>query len=207
MPASSAARIGLLNPCRTLDGPRKSRPWVAPNSVLAREFRPEPGALRAVDPAIAEVVGRVDTARWSRGAQHLCPAGDRLRSGKPHGDRHKPLLLRPHAWINQGVPALLRIANDWFQYAHYHRSTDLPQNMTIAQPMAEKILRTNVAGVATWTVLDASEVLTAASSRTDASTAIGRRVRVSVDGQAGLPRPGELALPSRPPPSTAAACG
>lgn len=63
-------------------------------------------------------------------------------------------------WINQGVPALLTIENDWFQYAHYHRSTDLPQNMTNAQPMAEKILRTNVAGVATWAVLDASEVFT-----------------------------------------------
>lgn len=61
-------------------------------------------------------------------------------------------------WINQGIPALLTIENDWFQYAHYHRSTDLPQNMTNAQPMAEKILRTNAAGVATWAVLDASDV-------------------------------------------------
>jgi hypothetical protein len=61
-------------------------------------------------------------------------------------------------WINRGVPALLTIENDWFQYPHYHRSTDLPQNMTNAQPMADKILRTNAAAVATWAVLDDSRV-------------------------------------------------
>ncbi|MGQ0800263.1 MAG: M28 family metallopeptidase [Pseudomarimonas sp.] len=57
-------------------------------------------------------------------------------------------------WIDRGVPALLTIENDWSSYAHYHRSTDLPQNMTNAQPMAEKILRTNVAAIATWAGID-----------------------------------------------------
>jgi len=57
-------------------------------------------------------------------------------------------------WINRGVPALLTIENDWSQYSHYHRSTDLPQNMTNAQPMAEKILRTNAAAIATWAGVD-----------------------------------------------------
>jgi len=57
-------------------------------------------------------------------------------------------------WINRGVPALLTIENDWNLYPHYHRSTDLPANITNAQPMAEKILRTNAAAVATWAVLD-----------------------------------------------------
>lgn len=61
-------------------------------------------------------------------------------------------------WINRGVPALLTIENDWSQYPHYHRSTDLPQNMTNAKPMAEKILRTNAAAVATWAVIDDSRV-------------------------------------------------
>ena len=59
-------------------------------------------------------------------------------------------------WINQAVPALLTIENDWFQYPHYHRSTDVPQNMTHAQPMAQKILRMNAAAVATWAVVDTS---------------------------------------------------
>ncbi len=61
-------------------------------------------------------------------------------------------------WINQAVPALLTIEYDWFQYPHYHRSTDLPQNMTNAQPMAEKVLRMNAAAVATWAVVDASSL-------------------------------------------------
>lgn len=53
-------------------------------------------------------------------------------------------------WINQGVPALLTIENDWFQYPHYHRSTDVPANMTNAEAMAGPILRMNAAAVASW---------------------------------------------------------
>jgi len=63
-------------------------------------------------------------------------------------------------WINRGVPALLTIENDWSQYPHYHRSTDLPQNMTNAQPMAAKILRTNAAAIAVWAVIEVSAVFT-----------------------------------------------
>lgn len=62
-------------------------------------------------------------------------------------------------WINQGVPTLLTIENDWAAYPHYHRSTDLPQNMTNAQPMAGKILRTNAAGIATWAQLVDADLL------------------------------------------------
>jgi hypothetical protein len=53
-------------------------------------------------------------------------------------------------WINQNVPALLTIENDWNLYPHYHRRTDLPANMTNAQPMAGLILRMNTAALATW---------------------------------------------------------
>jgi hypothetical protein len=53
-------------------------------------------------------------------------------------------------WINQSVPALLTIENDWSQYVHYHRSTDLPENITNAQSMGGVILRLNAAGIATW---------------------------------------------------------
>lgn len=51
-------------------------------------------------------------------------------------------------WIDQNVPALLTIENDWFQYPQYHRSTDVPANMTNAQAMAGPILRMNAAAVA-----------------------------------------------------------
>jgi hypothetical protein len=53
-------------------------------------------------------------------------------------------------WINQNVPALLTIENDWNLYPHYHRRTDLPANMTNAQAMAGLILRMNTAALATW---------------------------------------------------------
>ena len=53
-------------------------------------------------------------------------------------------------WINQNVPALLAIQNDWSRYPHYHRSTDVPANMTNAEAMAELILRMNAAAVASW---------------------------------------------------------
>jgi hypothetical protein len=53
-------------------------------------------------------------------------------------------------WLDQNVPGLLTIENDWFQYPHYHRSTDVPANMTNAEAMAGPILRMNAAAVASW---------------------------------------------------------
>jgi hypothetical protein len=49
-------------------------------------------------------------------------------------------------YLNAGVPALLTIENDWDQYPDYHRTTDLPANITLA--MGEGILRMNVAAFA-----------------------------------------------------------
>jgi hypothetical protein len=56
-------------------------------------------------------------------------------------------------WINQNVPALLTIENDWNLYPHYHRTTDIPANMTNAQAMAGLILRMNTAALATYAQL------------------------------------------------------
>jgi hypothetical protein len=59
-------------------------------------------------------------------------------------------------WINQSIPALLTIENDWSQYVHYHQTSDLPQNITNAQSMGGVILRLNAAGIATWAGLTES---------------------------------------------------
>jgi Zn-dependent M28 family amino/carboxypeptidase len=52
---------------------------------------------------------------------------------------HKP-------YLNAGVPALLTIENDWFEYPFYHTINDLPQHLTIA--MGREILKMNVAAMA-----------------------------------------------------------
>ena len=52
-------------------------------------------------------------------------------------------------YLDAGVPALLTIENDWSQYPDYHRTTDLPANLTIA--MAEEILKMNVGALAVLT--------------------------------------------------------
>lgn len=52
---------------------------------------------------------------------------------------HKP-------YLQAGVPALLTIENDWFQYPYYHQIDDLPEHLTIA--MGREILKMNVAAVA-----------------------------------------------------------
>lgn len=51
-------------------------------------------------------------------------------------------------YLNIGIPAVLTIENDWNIYAHYHRSTDLPANMTNALAMGGGILRMNAAFLA-----------------------------------------------------------
>jgi len=52
-------------------------------------------------------------------------------------------------YLDAGIPALLTIENDWSQYPDYHRTTDLPANLTIA--MAEEILKMNVGALAALT--------------------------------------------------------
>ncbi len=52
-------------------------------------------------------------------------------------------------YLDAGIPALLTIENDWSQYPDYHRTTDVPANLTIA--MAEEILKMNVAAAAALT--------------------------------------------------------
>lgn len=51
-------------------------------------------------------------------------------------------------YINRGVPALLSIENDYFNYDHYHEQTDLPANITRAHEMGGGILRMNMAVLA-----------------------------------------------------------
>lgn len=57
----------------------------------------------------------------------------------PFGSDHVP-------YLNRGLPALLVIENDWDSYPHYHRTTDLPAN--ISRPMGGETLRMNVAAMA-----------------------------------------------------------
>lgn len=55
-------------------------------------------------------------------------------------------------YLDAGIPALLTIENDWSQYPDYHRTTDLPANLTIA--MAEEILKMNIGALAALTETD-----------------------------------------------------
>ena len=48
-------------------------------------------------------------------------------------------------FIEQNVPSLLTIENDYGSYPHYHKSTDLPANVTRAQEMGGGILKMNIA--------------------------------------------------------------
>ena len=57
----------------------------------------------------------------------------------PFGSDHVP-------YLNRGMPALLVIENDWDSYPGYHRTTDLPTNITLA--MGRETLRMNVATLA-----------------------------------------------------------
>lgn len=49
-------------------------------------------------------------------------------------------------YLNRDMPAVLAIENDWNSYPHYHRTTDLPEHITIS--MGEETLKMNVATVA-----------------------------------------------------------
>ena len=59
----------------------------------------------------------------------------------PFGSDHVP-------FINQGVPSLLLIENEWDSYPHYHRSTDTPGNVSNAQLQGPAVLRMELAVIA-----------------------------------------------------------
>ncbi len=59
-------------------------------------------------------------------------------SWNPGGSDHVP-------YIDRGMPALLAIENDWFEYACYHRSCDLPGNLGLA--MGREILKMSAAAL------------------------------------------------------------
>ncbi len=60
-------------------------------------------------------------------------------SFNPFGSDHVP-------YLNRGMPALLAIENDWNIYPCYHRTCDLPGNITLA--MGREILKMNVGAMA-----------------------------------------------------------
>ena len=57
----------------------------------------------------------------------------------PSGSDHVP-------FIKRGIPAVLTIENDWSSYPYYHRTTDLPDNISL--DMGREILRMNTAAMA-----------------------------------------------------------
>jgi hypothetical protein len=63
-------------------------------------------------------------------------------------------------FIQRSVPSLLTIENDWDSYAHYHRSTDLPANMTRALDIGGGIVRLNAAVLAQAAGVSAVDTLT-----------------------------------------------
>lgn len=73
-----------------------------------------------------------------------------ITSTIPFGSDHVP-------YLKEDVRAVLAIENDWNDYPHYHRSTDLPANMgPNVQPMGAAILKTNAAVIAEIAGLDAT---------------------------------------------------
>lgn len=64
-----------------------------------------------------------------------------VTSTQPFGSDHMP-------FIQRNVPTLLTIENDWNSYPHYHRSTDVPANMTRAHDIGGAILRLSAAVLA-----------------------------------------------------------
>ena len=59
-------------------------------------------------------------------------------SYNPFGSDHVP-------YLNRDVPALLTIENDWDRYPHYHRTTDFPEEVVLAQGW--ETLKMNIAAM------------------------------------------------------------
>lgn len=49
-------------------------------------------------------------------------------------------------YLDQGIPALLAIENDWYQYPYYHTTDDLPYHLSVT--MGEEVLKMSVAALA-----------------------------------------------------------
>ena len=60
----------------------------------------------------------------------------------PFGSDHMP-------FINRAVPTLLLIENEWDRYPHYHKTTDVPANVTNALIQGPAIMRMELAVIAT----------------------------------------------------------
>lgn len=86
-------------------------------------------------------LGQPFFARFATLAASFAPSLRIVTSLSPCCSDHMP-------YLGIGRPAVLTIANDWNVYAHYHRSTDVPDNVTNAQAMAGGILRMNAAFLA-----------------------------------------------------------
>ncbi|WP_395377170.1 M28 family metallopeptidase [Marinicella sp. W31] len=63
-------------------------------------------------------------------------------------------------YIDNGMPGVLSIDDDWGVYPHYHRSSDLPEALNNTQNQAEMILKTNLATLAMMAgIIDTSDVI------------------------------------------------
>ena len=64
------------------------------------------------------------------------------------------------SYIDNGMPGVLSIDDDWGVYPHYHRSSDLPEHLNNTQDQAEMILKTNLATIALMAgLIDNSDVI------------------------------------------------
>ena len=78
---------------------------------------------------------------WASYASNYAPELRVVVTSSASGSDHVPYLQRNR-------PSLLTIENDWDSYAHYHRATDLPSNVSNALGMGGGILRMNAAALA-----------------------------------------------------------
>lgn len=86
-------------------------------------------------------LGEPAFARFGALAAAYAPSLRLVTSLSPCCSDHMP-------YLNAGIPAALTIENDWNVYAHYHRSTDVPANISNALAMGGGILKMNAAFLA-----------------------------------------------------------
>jgi Zn-dependent M28 family amino/carboxypeptidase len=86
-------------------------------------------------------LGQPSFARFGALAASYVPSLRLVTSLSPCCSDHMP-------YLNVGIPAVLTIENDWNVYAHYHRSTDVPANISNALAMGGGILQMNSAFLA-----------------------------------------------------------
>lgn len=86
-------------------------------------------------------LGQPSFARFGALAAAYVPSLRLVTSLSPCCSDHMP-------YLNAGMPAALTIENDWDVYAHYHRTTDIPANISNALSMGGGILKMNAAFLA-----------------------------------------------------------